>query len=138
LKNNIKDISFIKDFANIRTLFLSANRITDISPLEHLSGCLSNLSFDENKKLVDITPLKGMKNLERLNLSYTSIHDLSPLVGLKNLKKLDLSCCKVQINNLYLLMNSINLEELKIHSSKIPPEQFEKLQKTFPKCKIIY
>jgi internalin A len=138
LKNDFKDISFIKDFNNIKTLILNTNQITDISPLGYLNECLTELALCGNQKLMDISPLKGMKNLEQLNLSNTSIHDLSPLVGMKNLTILDLSYCQVQIGDLYHLMNTINLKRLNIHSSKILPEQIIELQKSFPECKIIY
>jgi Leucine-rich repeat (LRR) protein len=122
----------------VRTLALIANKITNISPLKHLNKCLINLSLRQNHNLRDITPIKRLKSLEQLDLSCTLIHDFSPLMKLKNLKILNLSYCEVRIKDLYHLLNSINLKKLSIHSFTIPSEQLEKLQKTFPNCKILY
>ena len=65
---------------------------------------------DSKGALRDISPLKGLKNLELLRLSHNDIIDISPVEGLTNLKHLFLS--HNQIKNIDAVKNLTNLESL--------------------------
>ena len=65
---------------------------------------------DSKGALRDISPLKGLKNLELLRLSHNDIIDISPVKGLTNLKHLFLS--HNQIKNIDAVKNLTNLESL--------------------------
>ena len=65
---------------------------------------------DSRGALRDISPLKGLKNLELLRLSHNDIIDISPVEGLTNLKHLFLS--HNQIKNIDAVKNLTNLESL--------------------------
>lgn len=111
----IKDISGLEHFKNLRMLDLSFQNVSDISPLTGLTS-LTSLSLGGNP-VADITPLLGMANLRSLvlfncaaddysalsaltNLDFlmldrSSITDLSPLSGLTQLAYLSLSHTQV-------------------------------------------
>ena len=65
---------------------------------------------DSKGALRDISPLRGLKNLELLRLSHNDIIDISPVEGLTNLKHLFLS--HNQIKNIDAVKNLTNLESL--------------------------
>jgi len=64
--------------------------------------------------LIDMTPLKGLTNLEHLFLASNKITDLTPLAGLTNLTKLHLE------------------------DNPIPLDQMAMLRKALPNCKIYF
>ena len=65
---------------------------------------------DSKGALRDVSPLRGLKNLELLRLSHNDIIDISPIKGLTNLKHLFLS--HNQIKNIDAVKNLTNLESL--------------------------
>ena len=65
---------------------------------------------DSRGALRDISPLRGLKNLELLRLSHNDIIDISPVAGLTNLKHLFLS--HNQIKKIDAVKNLTNLESL--------------------------
>ena len=65
---------------------------------------------DSRGALRNISPLRGLKNLELLRLSHNDIIDISPIEGLTNLKHLFLS--HNQIKNIDAVKNLTNLESL--------------------------
>ena len=74
---------------------------------------LSPPSFNQSQEDVsDLSPLAGMKNLERLFLIQTEVSDLSPLAGMEN------------------------LEELFLEGTNVSEEQIDKLKLALPNCKI--
>jgi Leucine-rich repeat (LRR) protein len=52
-------------------------------------------TYDRNVSLADVSALRGLKNLTRLNLSVTKVADVSALSELKNLTQLNLNNTKV-------------------------------------------
>jgi cell division protein FtsA len=78
----------------------------------------------------------GFEDAEKIKLAYSGekLEKQSQRIVREAMK----SDCEVRIKDLYHLLNSINLKKLSIHSFTIPSEQLEKLQKTFPNCKILY
>ena len=78
----------------LTTLWLSHNRISDISPLAGLTA-LTRLYLDDNS-ISNISPLAGLTALTTLYLGSNSISDISPLDGL------------TALTTLYLGSNSIS------------------------------
>ncbi|MHA1672291.1 MAG: leucine-rich repeat domain-containing protein [Promethearchaeota archaeon] len=66
---------------------------------------------------LEIVIKKGLKNIERLNLSHTNITEITGLENFPNLKDLDLSRC--QITEITGLETLVNLERLKLIENKI-------------------
>jgi hypothetical protein len=111
----IRDLGGLEYFHNLESLNLSANAVTDISPLAELSK-LTLLSLGDNP-VTDLSPLSGMAglrglilsgcqaadysalsslvNLEFLMLDRSTISDLSPLAALTGLKRLYLADCPI-------------------------------------------
>ena len=79
---------------------------------------ISNNWEDSRGSLRDISPLRGLKNLELLRLSHNDIIDISPLAGLTNLKHLFIS--HNQIENVEAVKNLTNLESLDFARNKGP------------------
>ena len=80
---------------NLKTLCISAQKITDISPLFELEN-LVELDVECNP----ITSLEGIEkltNLKKLNICGTDIKDLTPLNKLENLETLSFEQSKVAI-----------------------------------------
>ncbi|MCL1831844.1 MAG: leucine-rich repeat domain-containing protein [Oscillospiraceae bacterium] len=75
--------------ADVESLLLNWNDITDLSPL----AALTNLKFLvlENNEIADLSPLAGLTALEELDLYGNPVTDLSPLSGLSKLDDLDIS-----------------------------------------------
>jgi internalin A len=78
------------------------DRLADLAGLQYLALCDPGLS--------DLTPLKGLTNLQSLDCSYTFVGDLAPLKRLTNLRSLICSATQVRdfsplqgLNNLQLL-----------------------------------
>ena len=79
---------------------------------------ISNNWEDSRGSLRDISPLRGLKNLELLRLSHNDIIDISPLAELTNLKHLFIS--HNQIENVEAVKNLTNLESLDFARNKGP------------------
>ncbi|KAA3610504.1 MAG: leucine-rich repeat domain-containing protein [Calditrichaeota bacterium] len=93
LKLKKEDKADLKNFTNLQSLYLSYNKISDISFLKGLSN-LQSLDLSSNK-ISDYSFLKGLSNLQSLYLSYNKISDISFLKGLSNLQSLYLSSNKI-------------------------------------------
>lgn len=94
-------------------LNLGVNRISDISPLRHLSS-LTDLAIWHNQ-ISDISPLAHLKELTKLNCEYNQITDYRPLFDL-DLKKLHIEYAKDRANG---------------------DEELAELAKHLPDCEII-
>lgn len=68
--------------------FVNIETLANLEKLEYL--CLNNM------ELSNISFLRNMKNIKRLDLSYTSITDLEPIASLSKLEVLDISNTKVE------------------------------------------
>ncbi len=85
---NIAEIKGLENFINLKSLKLSANRITTISKLDQLKD-LQKLELNENK-IREINGLENLTNLKELDLSGNQIEEIKGLENLINLEKLDL------------------------------------------------
>ena len=74
--------------------------------------------YDLKKKFVlDLSPLRNLKNLRTLNIYNTPIKDTKPLSSLTNLRILFI--VNSNISSIEPLKNSVNLQELLINKSEI-------------------
>lgn len=91
--NRITNISFLKELTTLQTLYLSYNQIIDYRILEKLP-VLQNL-YLSNNQITDINFLKKLTMLQTLDLSYNRITNISFLEELTKLKFLHLSYNKI-------------------------------------------
>ena len=86
--NKLTDISGIKLFKNLNTLYLNSNELTDISVLKDLNK-LENL-YINNNKLTDISVLKNLNKLENLDIENLELesNQIEYIKSLKNIKNL--------------------------------------------------
>ena len=82
-RGTISNISDLSKLRNLKTLCISGQQITDISPIFSLTQ-LVYLGIECNP-ITSIEGINQLVNLEELYISGTDIEDLSPLNGLKRL-----------------------------------------------------
>jgi internalin A len=87
-KNNVSDISPLKDKDKLTRFECDFNHVSDISALKGKPDMYS-VSFNYNN-VTDISPLKGY-DLVRLNAAYNDIKDISVVKDMVNMDFLDLS-----------------------------------------------
>ncbi|WP_203573158.1 LapB repeat-containing protein [Listeria ivanovii] len=117
--SGISDIAGLEYMENLTTIDFTYCSVTDLSPLANLTN-LIYVDFDGNNNIVDLEPLKGLINLETLNLGAfdgNSIVDISPLANLTKLKRLDLE--GNNIVDVTPLKGLTNLENLDIYNNEI-------------------
>ncbi len=107
------------DLLKLTSLEAIGKGIENITGLEYCKNLTSlNLWGDPNKlRITDITPLKGLTNLTKLQLNVNLISDITPLAGLINLRELGLF--GNQISDITPLTGLINLTNLLLYDNKI-------------------
>ena len=88
LSHGIESLEGLQYAVNLKSLDLSENDISDLSPLAGLEN-LTYLELDRNY-ISDLTPLGGLTGLVHLNLYNNEITDITPLAPLKILTWFDL------------------------------------------------
>lgn len=90
--NNVSDLSFLKQWPGLRIFICvdSKNQVKDISPLKDMHDLEYVELFMQN--ITDISALEGKTKLLDLNLCYNDITDLTPLHSCVNLQRLWISC----------------------------------------------
>jgi len=86
--NDLKDISSLKKFTNLKYLNLKINNISDISVLKNLNQ-ITYLNLHSNQ-IKNIEPLEYLIQLRTLFLWSNNITDILPLKNLKSLRVLEL------------------------------------------------
>lgn len=118
-----KDISFLKEYTQLRDLRLSNNEIADITPLTKMVN-LIQLSLDSNN-LTDISPLKMLPKLRYLLLSLNKLTDITDLENLTELVSLTIN--GNEITSLQPLSELTNLFQINISNN--PIQDFSTLEK---------
>ena len=120
-RNRIIDLSPFANLTHLTQLHIWHRHIADMPPVTNLdisplSGLinLERLSL-ENNGISDISPLMELNELQVLGLADNTIDDLSPLVDLKKLRHLNLS--DNSIKDFSPLAGLTNLEELWIENN---------------------
>ena len=110
-ENAITDLSPLRGLVKLREIGLDGNPVSDVSPLAGLLSlegisardtAISDLSplasvprlrwlqISDNSSLSNLTSLKGLKTLRRLEIHHCGISDISGLSGLTQLRELSL------------------------------------------------
>ena len=125
-KTSIQNLNGLEAFANLETLDLSDQAITDISALSGLTR-LTALSLGGNP-VSDIAPLAGLTSLKLLILSNCQAQDYSALSNLTNLQVLLLD--NSTIADVSPLASLTNLQTL--YLSNTSAEDFSPLENIYP------
>lgn len=113
--NRITDVSPLTSLTQLWALHVGGNRISDVTPLAKMSG-LSNITLEDNQ-ISDITPLNSLHKMSRLRLSTNQIKDISPLKSMTSLDRLTLS--SNQISDISPLASLTKLTYLTIANNTI-------------------
>ena len=117
--NAVKDISWIKNLVELRSLTLVHNEISDTTALEGLKN-LNYLNLGDNP-LTDkcLTSIGKLTNLQTLHLySIKAITDVKPLANLTKLTFLHLGNCS-KLQNVKPLTALTKLEYLRLYKTKV-------------------
>jgi len=125
----VVNITLVGKLTEVAELNLSANNISDLSPLAGLNK-LTRLDFSLNK-VADLKPLEGKNNLIILNAHGNQIKDISPLAGMTNLEVVYLS--SNQISDISALLQLKSLKEVTLKGNKVSAADIENLKKALPK-----
>ncbi|MGM9978575.1 MAG: leucine-rich repeat domain-containing protein [Clostridium sp.] len=115
MKNNITDLSQIKELDKLTYLNIGQNYITDISSLSNLINLEVFYSFGND--ITDLTPLKRLVNLNELGFDGENITDISALSGLISLS--GLSMVNTSVSDVSPLKNLLSLDFLLITDSPV-------------------
>ncbi|WEV67296.1 InlB B-repeat-containing protein [Bifidobacterium sp. ESL0769] len=129
--NRISDLKPLKNLTNLTTLTLSDNRITDLSGIENLTslnillleGSSRSYYDTPTNQIQDLTPLRKLTKLTRLNISDNAISDLNGIQNLTSLNTLFASGSSSRITNnirsLTPLKRLTSLNELELENNNI-------------------
>lgn len=84
---DVSDLSLLARMPNLSELYLCAQRVSDLGPLEGLPLRVLALTGNE---IEDLTPLASLTGLEQLWIGDNPCRDLSPLASLTGLRELNL------------------------------------------------
>ncbi|MCP4295563.1 MAG: leucine-rich repeat domain-containing protein, partial [Proteobacteria bacterium] len=108
--SNIKSLAPLKNLQKLELVEASYSKISELGDQWYRENPKNMHIYLLDNQITDISALKGLKNLEFLNLDKNRIEDLSPLTGLTRLK--ELSAKKNRIKNLGTLEGLDNLEKM--------------------------
>ena len=112
----IVDLTGLEWATGLEQLFLSDNRISNLSPLAGLTG-LERLDLNFNGINTNLSPLAGLTGLKQLFLKGNNLSDISPLAGLTRLERLHLA--RNRISDISPLAGLHRLELLNLQFNRI-------------------
>ena len=112
---------------------LSNLNVSDLSPLKSLYN-LNKLDLS-GTEVSSLTDLEDLPVLEELDLSMTSVSNLTPLLGLRLLKSLNLMNSEVE--NIRQIAD-LSLNKLNIKGTFVDPEDVKWFQSKNPNCIVEY
>jgi len=104
-----------EDYKKVEQLDLSRSEISDLQPLEVLTGLQKLHLYDT--RVSKLEPLKTLTSLRELRLSRTRIRNLEPLAGLTNLQRLWVD--GTQVSDLEPLKGLTGLEVLDLGYTRV-------------------
>lgn len=115
-ENEIRDLSPLKGLVKLNGIGLEGNPLSDVSPL---SGLLSLEGISAwNTQISDFSPLAGARRLKWLEFSGDrSLSELSSLKNVKSLRRLNISHCG--ISDISGLSELTQLQSLTLHDNSI-------------------
>ena len=114
-KNEVSDLTPLKDLKLLQSLDLSHNKITDAEPLAGLVG-LQFLELSDNQ-ITKVEPLGKLTKLSALYMANNKVADITPLGELTRLSSLDLA--KNEVSNIVPVAKLGGLSTLKLSDNKI-------------------
>ena len=114
-EQGVRDLRGMETAANLRVLSITANPISDLTPISTLPG-LEFLGM-WGLRGIDITPLATLTNLRGLDIAICEINDINPLSTLTMLEFLNARIN--QISDLTPLANLTNLVDLHLNDNRI-------------------
>ena len=111
----IKDLTGLEYATSLVTLSIEPHDIRSLEPIKNLTT-LAILRFTGSENLGDISPIRGLTNLEELQLGNTGVSDITPLANLTNLEHLDLK--NNQIQDISALANLTELTFLNLWNKR--------------------
>ncbi len=115
--NQISNISALKNFTSLTTLYLSNNKIDDLKPLSNLTE-LRYLEMNQNQ-INNLEFIRNMIKLKWLYLNENQIENISILKNLTNLMSLKLSKNKIIFLPNRLFENFVHLIRLDLSFNSI-------------------
>lgn len=131
----LTDCEFLKNHKKLKKLVFNdifGSGTIDISPLKGLTE-LEYLDFG-GVNIKDISALKNLKKLSFLDINNSEVTDLSPLSGLTELTELNLAGTSPE--SFAPLLKLKKLKVLNIFSTGISDADIAKIKKNIPDCKI--
>ena len=113
---NIKDLAGLEYASNLRSLFIAADQIQNITPITALKN-LHNLVIERGRQIQDITPITALKNLGFLAVVGGQIKDITPFAQFTHLSQLNL--LSNQISDITPLAELTNLRWLQLGHNNI-------------------
>jgi internalin A len=117
----ILDISALKHFTNLKTLYISLNNITDISVVAGMKNLVAFYSMNGNDNITDFSPLSGLTNMLDLSiLSGKNIND-NNIAFIKDMTKLEMLWISdaPELTDISAVANFTNLVRLNINKTGI-------------------
>jgi len=114
-RGNIKDLSDLAHFRNLKYLNLPFHQFSELSPLVNLPIEILDISCN---LLADLTPLGDMQRLNHLELDFSSFNSLQPLQTINKLSYLSLSNISAETFSELCGLNLTTLSHLYIGDSK--------------------
>jgi F0F1-type ATP synthase membrane subunit b/b' len=112
----VEDLSILRDLIKLESIHLKATHVIDLAPLADLAD-LASVSLEYFVKLPDLTPLRALAKLERLQLTISQGADLTQLQNLTRLRSLSLSGAGV--TDLLPLTGLLHLQSLSLWTTAV-------------------
>ncbi len=110
----------IKRCGDMENVFIGFTKIDSLDVFANMTK-LKKLDMRFASNIKDLSPLKGLNNLEYLNIWKTAVTDLSPIISLPNLKTIDAKMTSISdvssLNDMQIL-ESIDLLQTKVSDIK--------------------
>ncbi len=110
-----KDLTGLEHATNLTHLNLSGDRVIDLTPIAGLRNLISLRLY--SNEFSSLTPLEGLTSLKSLDLSSNGINDITSLIGLTNLVELFIQLNEIQ--DITPLKDMTNLETLYLPENNV-------------------
>ena len=119
------DLTGLEFAAGLLSLRISGDALSNLSAIGHLPAL--RLLRARSRQGLDLEPLRGLKTLRTLDLSFNALQDLAPLAGLTGLRYLDLrrtrwlDACTVRgdVSDLSPLAGLVDMRELHLECNRV-------------------
>lgn len=132
---SVKDIRAVRGMRYLKHVDLSKTPVEDISHLKRVKG-LERLYLRDCKKITDLSPIKSLTDLQRLDLSGVRLTSLGIIQPLRELRYLALA--SIPLRTVRSLLVFTELEELDLSWTKLvdlrPLAKLPKLRKLNLSC----